>query len=99
MDNLFVKSLGEHWSAGIKWRLGSSTRRRIIILQPEFLPSVEYGHFPLFRIYSQATSEYYMVQESSIIIISTPSVYNMSEETLGKQSLSLAFQIQKKWAQ
>ena len=26
LDNLFVKSIGEHWSAGIKWDLGSSTR-------------------------------------------------------------------------
>ena len=26
MDNLFVKSLGGHWSAGFKFALGSSTR-------------------------------------------------------------------------
>ncbi len=50
IDNLFVKSIGEHWSVGAKWRIGSSTRENYGFLT-EILPSVEYDIYP----YSEAT--------------------------------------------
>ena len=95
MDNLFVKSLGEHWSAGLKWRLGSSTRENYNFTT-EFLPSIEYDIFP----YSESTHRQLRILYGAGIQYNNyidTTVYNMSEETLGKQSLSLAFQIQKKW--
>ena len=95
IDNLFVKSLGEHWSAGLKWRLGSSTRENYSF-STEFLPSVEYDIYP----YSEATHRQLRILYSagyrySNYIDST--VYNKLKEGLFIQMLNIAFQVQKKW--
>jgi len=95
MRNLFVKSLGEHWSAGLKWDLGSSTRENYDFAT-EFLPSVEYDIFP----YSESTHRQLRILYGAGVQYNNyidTTIYNKSQETLGKQSLSLAFQIQKKW--
>ena len=94
-DNLFVKSLGEHWSAGVKWNIGSSTRENYD-LRNDFLPSIEYDLFP----YSEATHRqlrflYSAGLQYNNYIDST--IYNKVEETLFKQELNIAFQIQEKW--
>jgi hypothetical protein len=95
MNNLFVKSLGDHWSAGIKFNLGSSTKENYNFTT-EFLPSFEYDIFP----YSQSTIRQLRILYSVGIQYNNyidSTVYFKTEETLGKQSLSLAFQINKKW--
>lgn len=95
MNNLFVKSLNDHWSAGLKWQLGSSTRENYDFAT-EFLPSVEYDIFP----YSEFTHRQLRIlygagfQYNNYI---DTTVYFKTEEMLAKQSLSIAFQIQKKW--
>jgi hypothetical protein len=94
-DNLFVKSLGEHWSTGIKWNIGSSTRKNYD-LSTDLLPSIEYDLFP----YSEATRRqlrflYSVGLQYNNYIDST--IYNQVEETLFKQELNIAFQIQEKW--
>jgi len=95
MNNLFVKSLNDHWSAGLKWQLGSSTRENYDFAT-EFLPSVEYDIFP----YSEFTHRQLRVlygagfQYNNYI---DTTIYFKTEEMLAKQSLSIAFQIQKKW--
>jgi hypothetical protein len=95
MNNLFVKSLGDHWSAGIKFNLGSSTKENYDFTT-ELLPSVEYDIFP----YSESTHRQLRilygigVQYNNYI---DTTVYFKTAETLGKQSLSLAFQVNKKW--
>jgi hypothetical protein len=94
-DNLFVKSLGEHWSAGIKWNIGSSTRENYN-LRNDLLPSVEYNLFP----YSEATHRqlrflYSAGLQYNNYIDST--IYNKIKESLIKQELNIAFQIQEKW--
>lgn len=95
MNNLFVKSLNDHWSAGIKWLLGSSTRENYDFAT-EFLPSVEYDIFP----YSESTVRQLRIlygagfQYNNYI---DTTVYFKTEEMLAKQSLNIAFQIQKKW--
>ncbi len=94
-DNLFVKSLGEHWSAGIKWDIGSSTIENYDI-RTAFLPSLEYNLFP----YSEATHrqlrflysvgyQYNNYKDSTI--------FNLLKENLFKQELGIAFQVQQKW--
>jgi hypothetical protein len=94
-DNLFVKSLGEHWSAGLKWNIGSSTRENYDF-RTDFLPSFEYDIFP----YSEATHRqlrflYSVGLQYNNYIDST--IYNKVEETLFKQEINIAFQIQERW--
>jgi hypothetical protein len=95
MDNLFVKSLGDHWSAGVRWGLGSSTRENYEF-STEFLPSVEYDIYP----YSEATHRQLRILYGAGVRYNNymdPSIYNKRKETLYKQSLGIAFQVQKKW--
>jgi hypothetical protein len=94
-DNLFVKSLSEHWSAGIKWNIGSSTRENFD-LRNDLLPSIEYDLFH----YSEATHRqlrflYSAGFQYNNYIDST--IYNKVEEYLFRQELNIAFQIQEKW--
>lgn len=95
MDNLFVKSIGEHWSAGIKWRLGSSTRENIGF-GAEFVPSLEYDIYP----YSEATHRQLRILYGAGIQVTNyvdSTIYNKSRENLYLQRLNVAFQVQKKW--
>ena len=94
-DNLFVKSLGEHWSAGMKWNIGSSTRENYN-LRNDLLPSIEYDLFP----YSEATHRQLRFLYSAGVQYNNyidSTIYNQSEETLFKQEMNIAFQIQEKW--
>jgi hypothetical protein len=94
-DNLFVKSLGDHWSAGIKWNIGSSTRENYD-LRTDLLPSIEYNFFP----YSEATHRQLRFLYSVGIQYNNytdSTIYNKIKENLLKQELNIAFQIQKKW--
>jgi len=95
MDNLFVKSLNDHWSAGLRMGVGSSTRENYNF-RTELLPSIEYDLFP----YSEATHRqlrflYSAGYQYNNYLDST--VYNKMEEHLSLQSLGIAYQVQKKW--
>lgn len=95
MDNLFVKSLGSHWSAGLKWDLGASTSENYDF-NTQFLPSIEYDIFP----YSVATHRqfrflYSIGYQYSNYIDTT--IYNLTRENLFLQELSIAYQVQEKW--
>lgn len=95
MNNLFVKSIGDHWSAGLKWNLGSSTYENYNFTT-EFLPSVEYDIFP----YSESTHRQLRILYGAGLQYNNyidSTVYFKTAEMLGKQSLSLAFQVNKKW--
>jgi hypothetical protein len=95
MNNLFVKSLGDHWSAGLKWNLGSSTYENYNFTT-EFFPSVEYDIFP----YSESTHRQLRILYGAGLQYNNyidTTIYFKTAETLGKQSLSIAFQVQKKW--
>lgn len=94
-DNLFVKSIGDHWSAGLKWDLGSSTRENYRFMT-KIMPSVEYDIFP----YSEATHRqlrilYSIGYQFNNYIDTT--VNNKVDENLYLHSLNVAFQVQKKW--
>lgn len=95
MDNLFVKSLGEHWSAGLKWRLGSSTRENYGFVTG-ILPSVEYDIYP----YSEATHRQLRILYGAGYQLNNyidTTIYYKTKENLGVQMLNIAFQVQKKW--
>jgi len=95
MNNLFVKSLGDHWSAGLKWDIASSTRENYNFMT-EVLPSIEYDIFP----YAEATHRQLRILYSAgyqynNYIDST--VFNKTYDHLFKQSLGVAYEVQQKW--
>jgi len=95
LDVLFVKSLGEHWSAGLRWDMGSSTNENYAF-NTEFLPSLEYDLYP----YSEATHRQlrflYSVGYQYCNYIDT-TILNQTSENLFKEELRMAYQVQKKW--
>jgi hypothetical protein len=95
INTLFVKSLSEHWSAGLRWDLGSSTRENFNF-RTDFLPSIEYDIYP----YSEATHRQLRILYGAGLQINNyidSTVFNKANETLYLQRLNIAFQIQKKW--
>ncbi len=92
---LFVKSLGDHWSAGIRWDLRSSTQSNYD-LRHTFEPAIEYDIFP----YSEATHKQlrflYSVGYEYSNYIDT-SIFNIMEEHRLSQEISVAYQVQEKW--
>jgi hypothetical protein len=95
MNILFVKSLGNHWSAGLKWNLGSSTRENYGF-RTDILPSIEYDIFP----YSEATHRQLRIMYSAGYQFNNyvdTTIYDKVQEGLAIQMLNIAFQIQKKW--
>jgi hypothetical protein len=95
MNILFVKSLGDHWSAGLKWNLGSSTRENYGF-RTDILPSVEYDIFP----YSEATHRQLRIMYGAGYQFNNyidTTVYDKVQEGLALQMLNIAFQVQKKW--
>lgn len=95
MDNLFVKSLGDHWSAGFKWMLGSSTRENYHF-RTDILPSIEYDIFP----YSEATHRQLRILYGAGYQFNNyidTTIFNKTKEGLYMQMLNIAFQVQKKW--
>ncbi|MCH7657254.1 MAG: hypothetical protein IIB05_02890 [Bacteroidetes bacterium] len=95
LDNLIVKSLGEHWSIGATFDISASTFRNTK-LNYDFYPSIEYNIFP----YSQSTRRQlrllYGIGYSYNKYIDT-TIYNKVEENLFGQKLGVAYQVQEKW--
>ena len=94
-DVLAVKSLGEHWSAGIRSDIVSSTytNRQLSV---DLLPSVEYNLFP----YSESTHRQFRILYgigSSYNIYIDTTIYNAIEENLWLHQLQLAYQVQERW--
>lgn len=95
IQNLLVKSLGNHWSAGFRLDVESSTSRNYD-LNLDFLPTIEYDIYP----YSEATHRQFRIMYSigyEYSNYSDTTIYNKMIESLFKHSLRAAYQIQKKW--
>lgn len=95
LDLLVVKSLGDHWSAGIRSDLLSSSYNNIK-LSVDFLPSIEYNIFPYSKSTHRQLRFLYGVGPSYRIYEDT-SIYNQVEELLWQQQLQVAYQVQEKW--
>jgi hypothetical protein len=95
LENLIVKSLGEHWSAGGKLELNSSTFNNTKF-SIDVLPSIEYNIFP----YSQSSHHQfrflYSIGNSSRLYYDS-TIYGKIEENLFLHRLQMAFQVQDKW--
>lgn len=95
LDNLIVKSISEHWSAGAAFDISSSTFQNTK-LNFDIYPSIEYDIYP----YSESTSRqlrllYGIGYSYNKYIDST--IYNKVEENLFGQKLEIAYQVQEKW--
>ena len=95
LDLLVVKSFGEHWSAGLRADLLSSSKSNID-LALDVLPSVEYNIFP----YSKSTHRQLRILYgigSSWRIYNDTTIYDKTEELLWGHQLEVAYQVQEKW--
>lgn len=95
INSLIVKSLNEHWSAGIRVEISSSTWENYK-LNSELMPALEYNLFP----YSDATHRQLRFQYSAGIQLcnyNDTTLYNKMRETLYLEGIRVAYQIQEKW--
>ena len=94
-EMLVVKSLGDHWSAGLRSELLSSSYNNID-LAIDFMPSLEYNIFP----YSKSTHKQFRILYgvgSSYRMYSDSTIYDQIEELLWQHSLQLAWEVREKW--
>jgi len=95
LDLLLVKSLGDHWSAGARSELLSSSFNNIDFAW-DFMPSVEYNIFP----YDQSTHKQLRILYgvgSSFRMYTDSTIYDQIEELLWQQSLQVAWEVREKW--
>jgi len=95
IENLIVKSITNHWSAGIMWDIQASTRNNYLF-SSEFMPAVEYDLYP----YSDATHRQLRFLYSAGVQFSNyidTTLFNKKRETLYKHGLRIAYQVQEKW--
>ncbi|NMC39244.1 MAG: hypothetical protein GYA41_13060 [Bacteroidales bacterium] len=95
LDLLIVKSLGNHFSTGMRWENRASTEANINYTT-EIMPAIEYDLFP----YSEATHKqlrllYAIGYQYSNYIDST--IYDRMYDNFFKHSLMIAYQVQEKW--
>ncbi len=90
-----IKSLTDHWSAGL-WFSGNSTSYRNIDRELSLSPAIEYNLFP----YSESTRRelrfVYRIGGSDIVYVDT-TIYNQTAETLFNQALNINLEITEQW--
>ncbi|HKI89100.1 MAG TPA: hypothetical protein VKA38_08740, partial [Draconibacterium sp.] len=94
-ENLIVKSLGEHWSTGIRSEFLTSTFRNVKY-RINFFPTMEYNLFP----YAESTHHQLRFAYGigvSLNQYNDTTIYHKIKENLGKQQLQIAYQVQEKW--
>jgi hypothetical protein len=95
VENLLVKSLGDHWSAGMIWNINASTSENFDF-STSFMPSIEYDLFP----YAEATHRQLRFLYSigyQFNDYSDTTIFNKTRENLFGHQLRVAYQVQKKW--
>jgi len=97
IDNLIVASISEHWSAGLRADLSSSTYRNLNS-SLDIMPSVEYNIFPYYESTRRQLRMLYGIGYSYNNYIDT-TIYNKTKEHLLTQSLDVAYQVQQKWGE
>ena len=94
-DGLYVKSLGEHWSAGIFLTVDSSTYRNIRLnMNPS--PALEYDVFP----YSESTRRqlrFLYRLNLSQVRYREETIYGKMKEILFGQSLEATLEVKEPW--
>lgn len=94
-ENLTVKSLNDHWSAGLRSEISSSSYRNLDI-KIQVSPAIEYNIFP----YSLSNQKQLRILYGLGFVYNNyvdTTVYNQIEENLFEHSLDLALQVQQSW--
>ena len=94
-DALVVKSLGEHWSTGLRSELLSSSYNNIDFAL-DVLPSIEYNLFP----YEESTHHQLRFLYGigpSLRMYTDSTIYDKIQEILWMNQLQVAYQVQEKW--
>lgn len=94
-DALLVKSLGEHWSAGVTSDVSASTysNQRLLVT---FLPAIEYDVFP----YSESSHRSFTIQYALGVAryrYHEPTIFDRLEETMLKHSLTASIGFRQPW--
>jgi len=95
LENLIVKSLGQHWSAGARVDFLTSSFSNIKFRTGIF-PSLEYNLFP----YSESTHRQLRFLYGigvSLNQYNDTTIYMKMKENLVKQQLQVAYRVQEKW--
>ncbi len=95
LDLLMVKSFGEHWSAGLRTNLLSSSFNNTGF-SVDILPSIEYNIFPYAKSTHRQLRFLYGLG-SSYRIYTDSTIFNKLEQLLWQQQLQVAYQVQEKW--
>jgi len=94
-EALVVKSLGEHWSAGIRADFLSSSYSNIDFAM-DVLPSIEYNLFSYEESTHRQLRFLYGIGPSFRMYKDT-TIYDEIQENLWMQQLQVAYQVQEKW--
>ncbi len=95
MENLIVKSLGPHWSAGMRLDFLTSSFSNIKF-RSDIFPSFEYNLFP----YSESTHRqlrFLYGIGASLNQYNDTTIYGKTEENLAQHQLQVAYRVQEKW--
>lgn len=94
-QGLLVKSLGEHWSAGIYGSTNSSTYSNIKF-SANVSPAIEYNVFP----YAESTRRQFRFLYRAgytVFNYNEETIYDKFHEKLFNESLSATFEVKEKW--
>lgn len=94
-DNLVVKSITDHWSAGLKMDVSRSTFSNYL-LNYNIYPSIEYNIYP----YSEATHRQLRILYGfghSYAHYMDTTIYNLISESRLRQELRIAYEVQDQW--
>ena len=94
-QGLIVKSLGEHWSAGIYGSTNSSTYSNIKF-SANISPAIEYNVFP----YAESTRRQFRFLYRAgytVFNYNEETIYDKFHENLFNESLSATFEVKEKW--
>ena len=94
-DGLWVKSLDDHWSAGITGAIISSTYRNID-LSGRIAPAVEYNFFPFSESTRRQLRVLYKVGGIQNNYVDS-TIYDKKEEFLFDHSLSVTLELRQQW--
>ena len=95
IDNKTVRSLSDHWSAGMRSEVRSSSYRNLD-LRVSWTPAIEYNIFP----YSQYNQRSFYIQYGLGYVYNNyvdTTVYNKTNEKLFEQSLDIRLRVQQSW--
>jgi hypothetical protein len=95
LDNLVVKSLGDHWSAGGRLILRSSTFNNVDF-NVDLFPSIEYNLFP-YSESSHRQMRFLYGFGNSFNMYSDTTIYDEIQENRLQQRLQIAYRIEEKW--